>query len=76
MTIIKRLKNLIWRTQFKIVKIDHVNKWAEGRCLDCEANGKTIGGTECAKYYCPCKYNEHLKRVAYYGWLYKKKPSE
>jgi len=70
MNILKGIKNLIWRTQFKKVKISN-SDWERGRCIKCEA-GEPAGAAECGKYYCPCKYNEQLKRVAYYGWLYKK----
>lgn len=57
--LIKLLKMILWRFQFKKVKLKG-NTWLKGRCIDCDAGNPKV---ECANYYCPCKYNEQLKRV-------------
>lgn len=62
---IKIIRNLIWRLQFKKVKISK-NVWMEGRCIKCDGGNPTV---ECGEYYCPCKFNEQLKRVRTFKFL-------
>jgi hypothetical protein len=62
----KLIKRIFWRLQFKKVKFEG-NTWMEGRCINCAAG---IPNTECCDYYCPCKFNEQLKRVRTFKWLY------
>jgi len=46
--------NLLWRTQFKIVKLPD-KEWMNGRCIRC------AGREQCPYRYCPCNWKEHLK---------------
>ena len=50
--------NIIWRLQFKKVKIDI--KFHPGRCIDCAG---WQGKIDCYERYCPCKINEQLKKI-------------
>jgi len=55
----KSINNLLWRLQFKKVKVAGGHR-SEGRCIKCDAGNPNV---ECAEFYCPCKDNEQLKRV-------------
>jgi len=48
-------QKIIWRLQFKKVRLSD-KEAHNGRCIDCDAN------SECWNYYCPCKWNQHLKK--------------
>ena len=51
---------LAWRFLFKKRKDDRLA--IVGRCLECDANGDKDSSFSCGEYYCPCKWNEQLKR--------------
>ena len=55
------ITRLAWRLLFKKVKLNDRTVLI-GRCLECDARGEnkdtSIG---CNYFYCPCKFNEHLK---------------
>ena len=55
----KYLKLILWRLQFKKVKYNPSPGLYVGRCIKCDGGNPKV---ECAKYYCPCKMNEQLKR--------------
>jgi hypothetical protein len=59
------IKRIFWRLQFKKVKFES-DIWMKGRCIDCAAGNPKV---ECCDYYCPCKFNEQLKRVRTFNWL-------
>jgi hypothetical protein len=66
-TLRNKIKNLLWRTQFKKVKYsDKNNTFNEGRCTNCDAGNPKV---ECAEHYCPCRMDEQLKRRK---WFIKK----
>ena len=64
----KLIKLLFWRLQFKKVILTDDDVWLKGRCNDCAAGNIRV---ECSDYYCPCKFNEQLKRVHTFKWIYK-----
>ncbi len=52
------LAKLVWRLLYKKIKLDD-KVWMSGRCIDCDAG---VGfKLSCSEFYCPCKFNEHLK---------------
>ena len=67
MKLIKLIKLIFWRLQFKKVKFQG-DTWMEGRCIKCAAGNPKV---ECSDYYCPCTLNEQLKRVRTFKWLNK-----
>lgn len=63
----KLIKQIFWRLQFKKVKFQSTNVWMKGRCEDCAAGNPNA---ECTDYYCPCGFNEQLKRIYTFKFLY------
>ena len=54
----KLIKKIIWRLQFNKIKLNNIDI-VKGRCIGCDAGEPIV---ECAYFYCPCKFNEQLKR--------------
>ncbi len=48
--------NLLWRIQFKIVKISDEESY-NGRCIRC------TGRDQCIYRYCPCNWKENLQFI-------------
>lgn len=54
------ITKLAFRLLFKKVLLAE-DVWMYGRCLDCDANNDNHEILDCNTFYCPCKFNEHLK---------------
>lgn len=67
----KLIKRICWRLQFKKVKLTYIDHWMQGRCTKCDAGNPKVECSELNGYHCPCKFDEYLKRVRTFNWLYK-----
>jgi hypothetical protein len=74
MTLKERFNKIAWRLQFKKITLNTNGGgfYSEGRCTKCDAVSK-VGLIECVNYGCPCKYNQQLKRIRTFKFLYDEK---